>query len=133
MLYLAQGGNTNRGAPSHHFNYMPEFAYSAIVRIDLDAIGETTYDLPTLKSDLYPNLTGPFGGDFGRRQAKIVPGSPVQVHAPGFRNPYDLASAAVSCAVTASTLLLQLPAGSTQAAARSATGPTTRPARQRRD
>ena len=90
-LYLAQGGNTNKGAPSHNFNFLPEYAYSAaILKIDLDAIGNTTYDLPTLVSERYPNLSGPFGGDFGRRQAKLVPGGPVQVYAPGFRNPYDL-------------------------------------------
>ena len=90
-LYVAQGGNTNKGAPSHNFNFQPEYAYSAaILKIDLDAIGNTTYDLPTLVSERYPNLTGPFGGDLGRRQAKIVTGGPVQVHAPGFRNPYDI-------------------------------------------
>jgi hypothetical protein len=90
-LYIAQGGNTNRGAPSHNFNFMPEFAYSAaILRVDVNAIGNVTYDLPTLVSENYPTLTGPFGGDFGRRQARLVPGSPVQVHAPGFRNAYDI-------------------------------------------
>ena len=90
-LYVAQGGNTNKGAPSHNFNFQPEYAYSAaILKIDLDAIGNSTYDLPTLVSERYPNLTGPFGGDLGRRQAKVVPGGPVQVHAPGFRNPYDV-------------------------------------------
>jgi hypothetical protein len=90
-LYVAQGGNTNKGAPSHNFNFLPEYAYSAaILKIDLGAIGNTTYDLPTLVSERYPNLSGPFGGDFGRRQAKIVAGGPVQVFAPGFRNPYDI-------------------------------------------
>jgi hypothetical protein len=90
-LYVAQGGNTNMGAPSHNFNFLPEYAYSAaILKVDLTAIGNTTYDLPTLADDHLPNLTGPFGGDFGRRQAKIVPGGPVQVYAPGFRNPYDV-------------------------------------------
>ena len=90
-LYVAQGGNTNKGAPSHNFNFLPEYAYSAaILKIDLSAIGNTTYDLPTLVSERYPNLSGPFGGDFGRHQAKVVAGGPVQVFAPGFRNPYDI-------------------------------------------
>src|SRR5581483_9528667 len=91
MLYMGQGGNTNMGGPSHNFNLLPEYAYSAaILKIDLNAIGNTTYDLPTLSDDNLPNLTGPFGGDQGRHQAKIVAGSPVQVYAPGFRNPYDV-------------------------------------------
>ena len=90
-LYVAQGGNTNKGAPSHNFNFLPEYAYSAaILKIDLNAIGNTTYDLPTLVSERYPNLSGPFGGDFGLHQAKVVAGGPVQVYAPGFRNPYDI-------------------------------------------
>jgi N-acetylneuraminic acid mutarotase len=90
-LYIAQGGNTNEGAPSHNFNYLPEYAYSAaILKVDLNAIGNTTFDLPTLTDSNLPNLTGPFGGDFGRRQAKIVAGSPVQVYAPGFRTAYDV-------------------------------------------
>ena len=90
-LYVAQGGNTNMGAPSHNFNFLPEYAYSAaILSVNLTTIGNTTYDLPTLADDQLPNLTGPFGGDSGRRQAKIVAGGPVQVYAPGFRNPYDI-------------------------------------------
>ena len=90
-LYVAQGGHTNRGAPSNFFNQLPEYAYSAaILKIDLNAIGTTTYDLPTLVDDRLPGLTGPFGGDHGRHQAKIVAGSPVQVYASGLRNPYDL-------------------------------------------
>ena len=90
-LYLAQGGNTNMGAPSHNFNFLPEYAYSAaILSVNLTAIGNATYDLPTLSDDQLPNLTGPFGGDFARHQAKIVAGGPVQVYAPGFRNPYDI-------------------------------------------
>ncbi len=90
-LYAAQGGNTNLGAPSHNFNYLPEYAYSAaILKVDLNAIGAGTYDLPTLTDENHPTLTGPFGGDFGRHQAKITTGSPVQVYAPGFRNPFSL-------------------------------------------
>ena len=48
-LYVAQGGNTNMGAPSHNFAFLPEYALSAaILSIDLNAIGDTTYDIPTL-------------------------------------------------------------------------------------
>lgn len=90
-LYVAQGGNTNAGAPSNNFAYLPEYAYSAaILKVDLAAIGNTTYDLPTLVDEDHPTLTGPFGGNFGKRQAKITPSSPVQIYAPGFRNPFSL-------------------------------------------
>jgi len=86
-LYLAVGGNTNQGAPSNNFALLPEYALSAaILSIDLAAIGSTTYDLPTIGSS--PNQ--PFGGNDGNNQAKLVSGGPVQVHAPGFRNAYDL-------------------------------------------
>ena len=63
-LYLAQGGNTNNGAPSHFFSNTPEYALSAaMLEIDLVALeaipnkvftyapGVTStykYDLPTL-------------------------------------------------------------------------------------
>ena len=91
ILYVAQGGNTNMGAPSHDFDDLPEYAYSgAILSVDLNAIGDTTYDLPTLVDEDHPTLTGPFGGDSGKHQAKITPGSPVQVYAPGFRSPFNL-------------------------------------------
>lgn len=94
VLYLAVGGNTNMGAPSHVFADMPETALSAaIVSIDLTAIGSTTYDLPTLDDPNRPGAVDsndPFGGDNGNNQAVIVPGGPVQVYASGFRNPYDV-------------------------------------------
>ena len=84
ILYLAQGGHTNMGAPSSGFNALPEYALSgAILSIDLNAIGNTTYDVPTLKGEV-------FGGQGGDNQAVIVADGPVQVHAPGFRNPYDV-------------------------------------------
>jgi len=93
-LYLGQGGNTNKGAPSHNFANLPEYAYSAaVLSIDLAQIGETTYDLPTLDDETRagtPDANDPFGGDDGRNQAKLTPSSPVRVHAPGFRNPYDV-------------------------------------------
>ena len=97
-LLIAYGGNTNKGAPSHNFAYLPEYALSgAILSVDLGAIGNTTYDLPTLDDE---DRTGtadandPFGGNDGKNQARLVPGGPVQVYAPGFRNPYDLVSTA---------------------------------------
>ena len=93
-LFVAQGGNTNKGAPSTNFAFLPEFALSAaVLSIDLDAIGDTTYNLPTLDDEDRAGASDandPFGGNDGKNQAKIAPQGPVQVHAPGFRNPYDL-------------------------------------------
>src|SRR5919112_1382321 len=93
-LFVTAGGNTNQGAPSNNFALLPEYALSAaILKIDLAAIGNTTYDLPTLDDQDRPgnpDANDPFGGNDGKNQAKIVPGGPVQVYAPGFRNPYDL-------------------------------------------
>lgn len=101
-LYLAQGGHTNMGAPSINFAYQPEYALSAaILAVDLDAIGDQTYDLPTLDDETRSNSgpggadsNDPFGGNDGLNQARWVPGGPVQVHASGLRNPYDVALAA---------------------------------------
>ena len=86
------------GAPSNSFALLPEYALSAaILTVDLDAIGETTYDLPTLDDPSRPNTgpggsdeNDPFGGNDGANQAVIVPGGPVQVYSPGYRNAYDL-------------------------------------------
>ena len=93
-LFLAQGGNTNSGAPSKHFANRPEYALSgAILSIDLAAIGDRTFDLATLDDPARPGTTDagdPFGGAGGANQARLVPGSPVTVHAAGFRNPYDV-------------------------------------------
>jgi len=97
-LYLTQGGHTNMGAPSINFGQLPEYALSAaILSIDLSAIGESTYDIPTLDDPTRPNTgpggsdnNDPFGGNDGLNQAMRVPGSPVQVYASGFRNPYDV-------------------------------------------
>ncbi|MFK7892963.1 MAG: hypothetical protein AB8B63_19265, partial [Granulosicoccus sp.] len=93
-LYVGAGGNTNAGGPSNNFAMLPEFALSAaILEIDLDAIGDTTYDLPTLDDETRPGVHDqgdPFGGNDGRNQAILVPNGPVTVYAPGFRNPYDL-------------------------------------------
>src|SRR5918994_4428910 len=93
-LFVTAGGNTNQGAPSKNFALLPEYALSAaILKVDLAAIGNSTYDLPTLDDENRPgnpDANDPFGGNDGKNQAKIVPGGPVQVYAPGFRNPYDL-------------------------------------------
>ncbi|MBX2825832.1 MAG: hypothetical protein KTR33_13960 [Gammaproteobacteria bacterium] len=94
MLYVAAGGNTNQGAPSQNFARSPEYALSAaILEIDLGQIGNTTYDLPTLDDQTRAGVkdaNDPFGGNNGLNQAKLVPGGPVQVYAPGFRNAYDV-------------------------------------------
>ncbi|MGH8998177.1 MAG: PQQ-dependent sugar dehydrogenase [Acidimicrobiia bacterium] len=93
-LYVAQGGMTNLGAPSHNFAHTPEYALSAaILSVDLAAVGEATYDLPTLDDPDRPgpaDAGDPFGGNDGKNQAVAVPGGPVAVYAPGFRNPYDV-------------------------------------------
>ena len=93
-LLLAYGGNTNKGAPSHNFAFLPEFALSgAVLSIDLDVIGNSTYTLPTLDDEDRAgtaDANDPFGGNDGKNMAKLVPGGPVQIYAPGFRNPYDL-------------------------------------------
>ena len=85
-LFAAQGSNTNEGAPSEKLGLLPEYALSAaILAIDLRRIGDETYDLPTLRGGKEP-----FGGQGGRNQARVVPGGPVRVYAPGFRNAYDV-------------------------------------------
>lgn len=118
ILYVASGGMTNAGAPSNNFALVTEYALAgAILAIDLDAIdampiqgeGEKLYiyDIPTLDDPTRPNANGiddpamagyngidendPFGGNNGLNQAKVVVGGPVQLHATGFRNPYDIA------------------------------------------
>ena len=107
ILYIAQGGNTNAGAPSHNFDYTCEYALSAaILSIDLNVIKALPvmgignmaylYDLPTLDDPSRANnsdgsdVNDPFGGNNGLNQAKIITGGPVQVYSPGYRNPYDL-------------------------------------------
>jgi hypothetical protein len=129
-LYLAVGGNTNKGAISNSFSGTGEYFLSgAILSIDLDAIAALeaanggafldprtstrfVYDLPTLddpsRANLGKNDAGfpypaghpwrersvdagdPFGGNDGFNQALPEPGGPVQVHSPGYRNPYDV-------------------------------------------
>ena len=93
-LYLIVGGHTNMGAPSNNFALTPEYALAAaLLSIDLDAIGETTYDLPTLDDEDRAgpvDANDPFGGNDGKNQAMLVPGGPVQIHSPGWRNAYDI-------------------------------------------
>ena len=93
-LYIAQGGNTNQGAPSTFFNAVPEYALSgAMLAVDLVRLGDRAYDLPTLDDPDRPGRRDehdPFGGNKGRNQARLIRGGPVQVYASGFRNPYDV-------------------------------------------
>ena len=98
-LLIAQGGNTNAGAPSKNFAYASEYALSAsILEVDLDRIesgvgdfaikddnGQAyVYDIPTVQGGSV------FGGADGLNQARIVAGGPVQVYSSGYRNPYDV-------------------------------------------
>ena len=118
-LYVAQGGNTNAGSPSTALAYLCEYALSgAILSIDLNALEEMPilvdtssgaqyiYNLPTVDDPTRSNANGiddpmamgyngvdmhdPFGGNDGLNQAKFIENGPVQIYAPGFRNPYDL-------------------------------------------
>ncbi|WP_210527176.1 calcium-binding protein [Rubellimicrobium arenae] len=109
-LYVAVGGNTNMGAPSSSFGYLPEYTYSAaILKVDLTAIDampikidsssgtpqKYIHDLPTLNDPTRADdIETVFGGNDGLNMAKIVAGSPVQIYSPGYRNPYDLVLAA---------------------------------------
>jgi len=93
-ILLNSGGHTNMGAPSNNFAHLPEYALSAaVLEIDIDAIGNSTYDLPTLDDEDRPGTVDendPFGGNDGKNQAKLVQGGPVQIYASGMRNIYDI-------------------------------------------
>lgn len=93
-LYIAMGGHTNMGVPSNNFARLPEYALSsAIVEVDLNDIGNTTYDLPTLDDEDRAGANDnndPFGGNNGKNMAKLTNNGPVQIYSPGFRNSYDL-------------------------------------------
>jgi len=115
-LLLCQGGNTNAGSPSQNFAWTTEYALSAaILAINLDVLdGMSTkndgrpykYDLPTVDDPTRDNANGiedpnqagyngidvgdPWGGNDGLNQAKLVPGGPVQIFSPGYRNTYDM-------------------------------------------
>ncbi|MEM8488249.1 MAG: malectin domain-containing carbohydrate-binding protein [Bacteroidota bacterium] len=117
MMYVAVGGLTNGGAPSNNFTRITEYAMAAaILSVDLGAIealplqgsGNESYyyDMPTVDDPTRDNVNGitdpsdpgytgedigdPFGGNNGLNQSKLVAGGPVQLHATGLRNPYDL-------------------------------------------
>lgn len=104
-LYVMSGGHDNKGAPSDNFEAAPSYALSAaMLSVDLGAIegmpitadgsgGRFVYDIPTLDDPTRPGNPDPgdpFGGNSGRNQARIVPGGPVQVFSPGYRNAYDM-------------------------------------------
>lgn len=116
-LIVSQGGHTNGGAPSSNFVHTGEYALSAsVLSVNLSML-ETLpilddngrsyiYDLPTLDDPSRANVNGitdpdtagydgidvndPFGGNDGLNQAVIMPGGPVQIFSPGYRNTYDL-------------------------------------------
>ncbi|MEM9610669.1 MAG: malectin domain-containing carbohydrate-binding protein [Actinomycetota bacterium] len=96
-LYVQSGGHTNQGGKSNNFAFTPEYALSAsILSIDLAAIGENTYNLPTLGTagSVAPgNVVGnpdPFGGADGANMAIFDVAGPVDIWSTGWRNGYDL-------------------------------------------
>ncbi|MFG6158413.1 malectin domain-containing carbohydrate-binding protein, partial [Halomonas sp. 1390] len=105
-MIVANGGNTNTGAPSNNFAGQQETAYSAaILEVDLDQLKSMpvftdpltgrayVYDIPTLDD---PTRIGtfddsdPFGGNDGLNAGKIDPDGPVQIYSAGYRNAYDV-------------------------------------------
>ena len=77
---------TSRCSPSSRLS-------AAILSVDLDAIGDTTYDIPTLDDEDrigVEDANDPFGGNDGKNQGKLVAGGPVPGPRAGFRNPYDV-------------------------------------------
>ena len=93
-LLLNTGGHTNMGAPSNNFARLPEYALSAaILEIDLAAIGNGPYILPTLDDEDRAGVNDandPFGGNNGKNQAMLVNDGPVSLFATGYRNHYDI-------------------------------------------
>ncbi len=118
-LYLAQGGNTNNGAPSSYFSNLSEYAIGGtVLEVDLVALdamadrqftyapGITStyrYDLPTLNDPTVADdgaaggedaggmdLSGPFGGHDGLNQAVLPADAPLRIYATGLRNAYDI-------------------------------------------
>lgn len=121
-LYIAQGGNTNNGAPSRFFSYANEYALSgSILEVNLAAINQRpvltdpagnqdgtarkyVYDLPTLDDPSVVNdgsretragkdTAGPWGGNDGFNMSILPANAPLRIYADGFRNPYDIAIA----------------------------------------
>ncbi|MEM6803299.1 MAG: hypothetical protein AAF696_17965, partial [Bacteroidota bacterium] len=118
-LIVCSGGFTNAGAPSNNFAFITEYALgAAILSINLSQLNgmqvktdpssgrQYIYDIPTLDDPTRPNQNGitdpdaqgyngldqgdPFGGNDGLNQGMLVPGGPVQIFSPGYRNAYDL-------------------------------------------
>jgi len=117
-LIVTSGGNTNGGGPSTNFVHTSEYVLSgAVLSVNLDLLNgmgiqtdgngrKYIYDIPTLDDPTRANVNGitdpdnasyngidindPFGGNDGLNQAMIVPGGPVQIFSPGYRNAYDL-------------------------------------------
>lgn len=114
-LIVSSGGFTNAGSPSNNFAKITEFALSgAVLAIDLNAIEALpilndgarnySYDIPTLDDPTRANVgpedpnaggyTGvdindPWGGNDGLNMGMLLPGSPVKMFSPGYRNSYD--------------------------------------------
>ncbi len=117
-LLVCSGGFTNAGSPSNNFAYITEYALSgAVLAIDLtdlednfsiqnDGSRDYIYDVPTLDDPTRNNANGitdpntpgyngidvndPWGGNDGLNMGMLVPGSPVQMFSPGYRNTYDM-------------------------------------------
>ena len=93
-LYVSMGGHTNMGVPSNNFARLPEYALSAaIIEINLNQIGNNTYDLPTLDDEDRGGANDsndPFGGNNGKNMAILETNGPVQIYSPGYRNAYDI-------------------------------------------
>ncbi|MEM8886440.1 MAG: putative Ig domain-containing protein [Bacteroidota bacterium] len=118
-LMVTSGGNTNAGAPSNNFAFITEYALAAaVIAVDLTAIEAMPiltdassgrnyiYDIPTLDDPTRANANGitdpnaagyngidvgdPWGGNDGLNQGMLMPGSPIIMISPGYRNTYDL-------------------------------------------
>ncbi|MCC6540148.1 MAG: hypothetical protein IT162_21550, partial [Bryobacterales bacterium] len=93
-LYLSVGSATNMGAPSEAFLGMSETPLTAaILAVDLERLGDTTLDLPTLDDPARPgqhDQNDPFGGNNGANEAMLPGNGSVRLHAEGIRKAYDL-------------------------------------------
>ncbi|MBN8729594.1 MAG: hypothetical protein J0L64_03575 [Acidobacteria bacterium] len=93
-LYLSIGSATNMGAPSEAFLGMSETPLTAaILAVDLERLGDTMLDLPTLDDPARPGAhdqNDPFGGNNGANEAMLPGNGIVRLHAEGLRNAYDL-------------------------------------------
>ncbi|MEM1279264.1 MAG: hypothetical protein AAGG53_04390 [Cyanobacteria bacterium P01_H01_bin.152] len=118
-LYIAQGGNTNNGAPSRLFAYASESALSGtVLEVNLNALNrlpiltdpnggqnntsrQYIYDLHTLDDPTVDNdgirenssgldVEGPWGGNDGFNMPILPANAPIKIFADGFRNHFDL-------------------------------------------